>query len=824
MLARRCCCLLIGLCLLLAVCPSAPADSPAATRLQIATFRCDITPPLGCVIYGQAAKTIEQPLWAKGLVLQDGQDRYVLCALDWRSLVAEENGQLRTALADAVGTTADRVAVQCVHQHTAPSGGEAGEELLDAVADRLATAASAAVDELEDCDRIGHGQAVVERVASTRRIPTDDGKVITRFTSTKGRPELRELPEGMIDPRLKTVTFASGDRPLVRLHYYATHPQSFYRDHRVSVDFPGLARDRIEREEGVFQIYFTGCGGDIGAGKYNDGTPAARDQLTDRLARGMRDAIAATEFTPLGPLRWRSLELNLPALSDPQQVVGPIALSGFHVGSVSVLHLPGEPMVEFQLFAQETAPGRFVAVAGYGNGSPGYICTAAAFAQGGYEPSASRVGPESEQHLKQGIRQLMGTDQNWANWRGPRQDGSSGLQDLPTAWSRDAGIAWTCELPEWGNSTPIVWEDAVFVTSHVEDRDLCLLRIDRDSGQVVWTRTVGSAAAPRVNPGLSRDESRRHTKFHNTQNLASPSCVTDGQVVIAHFGNGDLAAYDFDGRQLWKRNLQDDHGPYTIWWGHANSPVLFDDLVISICMQDSCRDLPGDESPSYLVAHHRRTGEQVWFVPRPTQAEAESCDAYTTPIFRRRAATTEMIVWGGQVLDAYEPSSGKRLWWMTGLGGNRVIPSPILSDEMVYVTQGMREPMLAVRCDAEGARSERDILWTFDSNTSDSPSPVISDDLLFYTSNNGIASCLDRRSGELVWRERLPGQYRASPLLAGGHVYFLNTDGLTTVVQAAREFHPVAENALNTETFASPSAAAGRLYIRGRDRLFCIQR
>ena len=157
-------------------------------------------------------------------------------------------------------------------------------------------------------------------------------------------------------------------------------------------------------------------------------------------------------------------------------------------------------------------------------------------------------------------------------------------------------------------------------------------------------------------------DARRSQKFHKSQNMASPSPVTDGKLVVVHFGNGDLAAYDFDGKQLWQRNLQKDYGNYTIWWGHANSPVLYDNLVISICMQDSCADLPGKPSPSYVVAHDKRTGREVWKTLRMTAATHESCDSYTTPILWKNGERTELVVLGGQMLDAYDPATGKQLW------------------------------------------------------------------------------------------------------------------------------------------------------------------
>jgi hypothetical protein len=159
--------------------------------------------------------------------------------------------------------------------------------------------------------------------------------------------------------------------------------------------------------------------------------------------------------------------------------------------------------------------------------------------------------------------------ENWPQWRGPDGNGVSHETELPVVWAKTSGIAWQCPLPQWGTSTPAIWGDAVFVTAHVDNQKLVLLRIDKKTGRIEWTRQVGTGQCAPAKADKKPDAQRRHQEFHNVQNLASPSPVTDGEVVVAHFGNGDLAGYDFAGKQLWHRNLQKDYGDYTIWWGHA---------------------------------------------------------------------------------------------------------------------------------------------------------------------------------------------------------------------------------------------------------------
>ena len=168
---------------------------------------------------------------------------------------------------------------------------------------------------------------------------------------------------------------------------------------------------------------------------------------------------------------------------------------------------------------------------------------------------------------------LLSRAGDWPQWRGPEGTGVSRESGIPLHWSEEKGIEWRCALPEWGTSTPAICGDSIFVTSHEGDR-LLLLKISKKARAIEWTREVGRGEAPRRGGARSAPGAPLGQKFHATQNLASPSPVTDGEVVAVHFGNGDLAAYDAVGNRLWKRNLQDDHGTYTIWWGHANSPIL----------------------------------------------------------------------------------------------------------------------------------------------------------------------------------------------------------------------------------------------------------
>ncbi len=403
---------------------------------------------------------------------------------------------------------------------------------------------------------------------------------------------------------------------------------------------------------------------------------------------------------------------------------------------------------------------------------------------------------------------------NWPQWRGPTGDSTCAETKLPLKWSAQDNLLWKTTIPGEGASTPAVWGDAIFVSSQDDDK-LLLLRLNKLTGAIEWSRQVGQAKTPRGGAS-GKDGGRRRQKFHELHNLASPSPVTDGERVVVHFGTGDLAAYDFSGRQLWNRNLQNDHGRYTIWWGHANSPVMHGNLVISVCMQDSLSDLGAKPSESYVVAHDKQTGKEVWKTLRMTNATAEECDSYITPVFHRNAEGVEMIVVGGDTMDAYDPLNGKRLWQVPGLAKSRIITGPTVANGTVYATRGMRGDLYAVRTGSD------QFTWKFGKGTPDSCCPVVWKDLVFWVSDDGIARCHNAITGEEKWVERLGTDFKASPVAAAGRIYFLDRGGKCTIVEATDKFKKLAENLIDDEMKASPAMADGRIYLRGKNAVYCI--
>jgi outer membrane protein assembly factor BamB len=400
-------------------------------------------------------------------------------------------------------------------------------------------------------------------------------------------------------------------------------------------------------------------------------------------------------------------------------------------------------------------------------------------------------------------------DDIWPQWRGPTHDSVCPSPKLPTHWSDTDNVVWKTPLPGKGNSSPAIWKDAIFVSAHDQDR-LLLIRIDRATGKIVWQREVGKGT-PRVKgpPGPNR--------FHDENTMASPSPVTDGKHVWAHFGTGQFACFDFAGECLWSVNLTDRFGPYTIWWGHSNTPCLVGDLLISVCMQD-----PKGGGQSYVVAHDKLTGKEKWLTKRDTGASSEPADAYTTPILFRHDGRTEVVVFGGNVLDAYDPATGKQMWTCRAFNGNRVISSPTLSGDTVYAIEGMKGSVVAVRAGGAGDVTATNVRWKYTGATPDAASPVAANGLVFLAINNGVAICVDNATGKEVWKERIGAAFRATPLVVGDKIYFFAKDGKTIIVDAAREFHIVAECELGEDTIASPAAVGGNLYLRTRGHLYRI--
>ena len=424
---------------------------------HIATFAADVTAPDGHPLCGgwiEPVRGVDDPLKALGVVLLGQGKPVVLCVFDWVALRNDAHLAVRQTLADAAHTTVEYVSVHAVHPHNAPFADVVAQKLLDEAKgppsldlkffDKVVKDVAAACrDSLAKTTRftqIGIGSARVKEVASNRRVLGPDGKVkFTRSSATKNK-EAREAPEGLIDPLLRTLSFGDGDAPIAALHFYATHPMSYYGDGRVSADFCGLARQKLQDDDAkVFQLYFTGCAGNVTAGKYNDGAKENRVVLRDRMYAAMKESLKNTKKTAVDGWEWRIESVKLPprreasfgadesrqVLNDDKATKAKRGNAAFQLawlkrqdrpieigcldfgGKVFVLHLPGEPFIEYQLAAQKMRPEQTVLVAGYGDDGCGYIPTAKGYLEGGYEPTVALAGPESETILLKAMAKLL---------------------------------------------------------------------------------------------------------------------------------------------------------------------------------------------------------------------------------------------------------------------------------------------------------------------------------------------------------------------------------------------------------------------------------
>jgi hypothetical protein len=418
--------------------------------LSIATFDVDATPPVGSYLtYNQMIASWDLGLRAKGIILTGAGQPIVVCSIDWIGIAGESQEVFRKAIADAAGTIPEKVAVHTVHQHDAPRSDFAAERLLKEAGvptkdldgsfaheliKRLQTAVKNSLEKPRPVTHLGLGSAPVYQVASNRRILGPDGKVrATRYTTCQD-PALRAEPEGVIDPILSLVSFWDGDQPVAVISFYATHPQSYYGTGIANPDFPGIAR--FTRQLAVPQalhIHFNGAGGNIGAGKYNDGSKENRGILASRVADGMKRAWEATKRDPVAApdVKWMVEKVALPpakyleTLNKKDTAVlrrnaseiawlercragAKIDVECLSLGKARILYMPGELFVEFQLAAKAKRPDLFVAMAAYGDYGPGYICTAKAYEQGGYEAgTASCVSPDAEKVLMSAIDKLL---------------------------------------------------------------------------------------------------------------------------------------------------------------------------------------------------------------------------------------------------------------------------------------------------------------------------------------------------------------------------------------------------------------------------------
>jgi outer membrane protein assembly factor BamB len=411
--------------------------------------------------------------------------------------------------------------------------------------------------------------------------------------------------------------------------------------------------------------------------------------------------------------------------------------------------------------------------------------------------------------------------ENWPQWRGPYFNGSTTELGLPTHWSKTEHVVWVAPMPGYSSATPVVWEDCVFASSPDEQKNLLLLCLDRKTGQVRWKRVVSGGDLQK-----------------GRNNMASPSPVTDGKRVFILFATGDLAAFDFGGKELWKRNLAKDYGSFAIMWIYGSSPMLYGDkLYVQVLQSNPRPDNYGhavDDKPereSFLLCLDPQTGKNLWRHVRPTDAVSEAQEAYSTPIPYEGKAGVEILVVGADYVTAHSPDTGAELWRCGGLNVRherfwRIVPSAVAADGMIIACGPKRDPVLGIKDGGRGLVTDTHIAWRFNEFPSDCTTPLFYQKRLFVLDGDRqTMTCLAQRTGGRIWQGNLGVReiFRASPTGADGKIYCLSENGTVVVLAAGNEYKVLSTIHMGEAPVRSSIAVAhGELFIRTAQNLYCV--
>jgi len=406
--------------------------------------------------------------------------------------------------------------------------------------------------------------------------------------------------------------------------------------------------------------------------------------------------------------------------------------------------------------------------------------------------------------------------QSWGQFRGQAGSGISTSENLPTQWSDDA-VAWSVELPGQGNSSPAVNADAVYITSQTKDLGLHVLAFSRADGKSLWEKKVGSGKLAAKGPV---------NLYAHRHNAATPSPIADDKSVWAFFGSGLLVRLDANtGALRWEVDMVQEYGAYDITFGMGSTPRLVGDKLIVSCMT---------KGASYVVALNANTGELIWKHDRRFPAKDDGPDAYSTPAVIDVAGKQQLVVTGCDHINAYDPETGDQLWYSSGLQiaspYGRVIASPVADSGVVIGVSanpggGGLGHVMAWKLGAKGDLRDTSVLWTHKKSTPDSSSPVALGGQLFTLADNGVATCLDIKTGEVKWVKRLTtGASYASLVAGGGNIYAIGINGTAVVFKADATGTVVATNKLQGQFYSTPALVDGAIYLRAYERLVAIEK
>ena len=394
--------------------------------------------------------------------------------------------------------------------------------------------------------------------------------------------------------------------------------------------------------------------------------------------------------------------------------------------------------------------------------------------------------------------------ENWPGFRGPTGQGMCSESNLPTKWSATENVAWKTAIPGEGWSSPIVWDQRIFLTTATDGGVSCrVLCLDRKNGQILWNKEL-------FQQQLRRKEGRN--------SYATPTPCTDGQRVYAVFCDGSICALDFDGNVVWtNRDIR-----FYSQHGLGVSPILYQELLI-IPFDGSNEE--GDKfigwrkpwDKAVILALDSKTGKEKWRGKRGL-----SRIAHVTPRPLTVDDRVQLISAAGDVIQGHDINTGE-LIWTARAQGEGVVPSIVIGDGLVYAVSGFeRTTIRAVRPDGKGDVTRTHIAWEQTNQAPTEPSMLYVNGLLFVPNERGFLQCLDGKTGKVLWQQRVGGSYCASPVCSEGKIYLLSSTGATLIFEAAAEFKPIAKNSIDERCQASFAISDGQIFIRSEKNLFCI--
>ena len=432
----------------------------------------------------------------------------------------------------------------------------------------------------------------------------------------------------------------------------------------------------------------------------------------------------------------------------------------------------------------------------------------------------------------------LSTFADWPAWRGPSGNGIGFAVDLPVEWTVDFNVSWKVKLPAWSGASPIVVGNKVFVVSPSE----------QEAALLAETAPAGRGRRPAPPPGMGpggqeivlfclskkdgsiqwQSELDEGNKIAFKQNMSSPSPVSDGETIWVVTGNGVVTAVDMKGKLLWKYDIQKSHWKFGLLAGYASSPVLYEDKLIIQVLHGMRTD-----DPSYLLALDKKTGKELWYVERETDAVHESPDAYTTPALSKTKDGVQLIITGGDYVSGHDPDTGSEIWRAGGLNPQkarnfRIVPSPVAYDGMIYAPT-RKKPLLALRAGGKGDVTESHLVWKYEkpAGSPDVPTPICDGKYFYMVEDFGQVTCLDAKTGDVIWGPETTGLGRvsSSPVLADGKIYITAEDSEVAVVQAGPEFKLLGKSELDGSfTLSTPAVSGKQLFIRTGEYLYSISK